>query len=90
MDIFFSYTDFYTFREKRSWLFFILANFGALLLSNYDVLSLLVRTPELDVYIDVFPSSTRLAILFIKKLLGFVKYYCFYHFIGNLYCLFCH
>lgn len=69
MDIFFSYTDFYTFREKRSWLFFILANFGALLLSNYDVLSLLVRTPELDVYIDVFPSSTRLAILFIKNCL---------------------
>ena len=69
MDIFFSYTDFYTFREKRSWLIFILANFGALLLSNYDVLSLLVRTPELDVYIDVFPSSTRLAILFIKNCL---------------------
>lgn len=59
MDIFFSYTDFYTFREKRSWLFFILANFGALLLSNYDVLSLLVRTPELDVYIDVCLSTTK-------------------------------
>lgn len=69
MDIFFSYTDFYTFREKKSWLLFILASFGALLLSNYDVLSLLVRTPDLDVYINFFPASTRLMVLFIKNCL---------------------
>ncbi|WP_234916618.1 histidine kinase dimerization/phosphoacceptor domain-containing protein, partial [Streptococcus equinus] len=69
MDIFFSYTDFYTFREKKSWLLFILASFGALLLSNYDVLSLLVRTPDLDVYINFFPASTRLVISFIKNCL---------------------
>ena len=69
MDIFFSYTDFYTFREKKSWLLFIVASFGALLLSNYDVLSLLIRTPDLDVYIGFFPASTRLVILFIKNCL---------------------
>lgn len=69
MDIFFSYTDFYTFREKKSWLFFIVASFGTLLLSNYDVLSLLVRTPALDIYIGFFPASTRLIILFIKNCL---------------------
>lgn len=67
MDIFFSYTDFYTFREKKAWLLFIVASFGSLLLSNYDVLSLLVRTPDLDVYINFFPASTRLVISFIKN-----------------------
>ena len=48
---------------------FIVASFGALLLSNYDVLSLLIRTPDLDVYIGFFPASTRLVILFIKNCL---------------------
>ena len=67
MDIFFSYTDFYTFREKKAWLLFIVASFGSLLLSNYDVLSLLVRTPDLDVYINFFPAGTRLVISFIKN-----------------------
>ena len=67
MDIFFSYTDFYTFREKKAWLLFIVASFGSLLLSNYDVLSLLVRTPDLDAYINFFPASTRLVISFIKN-----------------------
>ena len=52
---------------KKAWLLFIVASFGSLLLSNYDVLSLLVRTPDLDVYINFFPASTRLVISFIKN-----------------------
>ena len=59
IDIFFSYTDFYTFREKKSWLLLIVTSLSALLLSNYDVLSLLVKTPALDVYIGFFPAGQR-------------------------------
>ncbi len=69
MDIFFTYTDFYKFKENRSWLPFIIISFGILLLSNYDVLSLLVRTPSLDIYITLFPAGIRLIILFIKNFL---------------------
>ncbi|MGT2801828.1 sensor histidine kinase [Streptococcus henryi] len=69
MDIFFTYTDFYKFKEKKSWLLFIVASFGILLLSNYDVLSLLVRTPSLDVYIDFFPTRVKFAVLFLKNFL---------------------
>lgn len=69
MDIFFTYTNFYKFKEKKSWLLFIVASFGILLLSNYDVLSLLVRTPSLDVYIDFFPTRVKFAVLFLKNFL---------------------
>lgn len=45
IDIFYSYTDFYTLQQRRSWLAFIILSFGALLISNYDILSLVVEIP---------------------------------------------
>ena len=75
MDIFFSYTDFlHVFVRKKSWLLFIVASFGALLLSNYDVLSLLIRTPDLDVYIGFFPCKHAFSDSFHQKLSGIAKY----------------
>ncbi|WP_367006507.1 sensor histidine kinase [Streptococcus sp. ZY19097] len=70
IDIFYSYTDFYTLQQRRSWLAFIILSFGALLISNYDILSLVVEIPSLDTYLDFFPESIRFVTLFVKNLLA--------------------
>lgn len=69
VDIFFTYTDFYKFKEKKSWLFFIFASFSVLLLSDFDILSLFVRTSSLEAYIDFYPHKIRFVLLFIKNFL---------------------
>ena len=48
LDVFSSYTDFYIMQQRRYWLFFILLSFSALLVSNFDILSLVVTLPSLD------------------------------------------
>ena len=70
LDIFYSYTDFYVLQQRRYWLAFIILSFGALLISNYDILSLIINMPSLDTYLDFFPASTRLLTLFVKNLLS--------------------
>ncbi|MGT2755036.1 sensor histidine kinase [Streptococcus ovis] len=70
LDIFYTYTDFYIMQQRRYWLVFIVLSFGALLLSNFDILSLVVRIPSVDAYVDFFPASLRLATLFVKNLLA--------------------
>ena len=68
-DIFYSSKEFGASQGRKSWLAFIFFSFTALLLSNYDILSLFVRLPSLDTFISFYPHSTRLAILFFKNFL---------------------
>ncbi|MGT2959898.1 sensor histidine kinase [Streptococcus caballi] len=69
MDVFYSFTDFYVLQKKRYWLVFLVLSFGALLVSNYDILSLVVKIPSLDSYLNFYPKTTRLMTLFIKNFL---------------------
>lgn len=69
IDIFFSSREFNTSRGKRHWLALIMVSFAVLLLSNYDILSLFVPLPSLDVYIGFYPRTVRVAILFFKNFL---------------------
>ncbi len=69
-DIFYSYANFYKVREQKYWLLFIILSFGMLLVSYYDLLSLVIDIPSLDAYIDFYPISTKVLILFIKNLLS--------------------
>ncbi|MGZ7242455.1 sensor histidine kinase, partial [Streptococcus pyogenes] len=69
LDIFYSYTDFYVMQQRRYWLFFIVLSFSVLLLSNFDILSLVIKIPSLDAYLDFFPASVRFATMFLKNLL---------------------
>lgn len=68
-DIFYGYANFYSVRQQRYWLLFIVMSFGMLLLSNYDLLALLMKIPSLDVYISFFPAKVRLLLLFVKNFL---------------------
>ncbi|MGT2924950.1 histidine kinase [Streptococcus caviae] len=68
-DVFYSYANFYNVKEQRYWLLFIFLGFGLLLISNFDLLSLVMKLPSLDVYISFFPSTSRLVVLFIKNFL---------------------
>ena len=69
-DIFYSYANFYSVREQKYWLLFIVVSFGMLLISNYELLSLLVKMPSLDTYISFFPNTTRITLSFIKNFLS--------------------
>ncbi|MEX2784783.1 sensor histidine kinase [Streptococcus sp. H49] len=68
-DIFYSSKEFGSSKGGKSWLAFIFFSFAALLLSNYDILSLFVRLPSLETFISFYPQSTRMAILFFKNFL---------------------
>lgn len=70
LDIFYTYTDFYTMQQRRYWLIFILLSFSALLVSNFDILSLMVPIPSLDAYLEFFPASLRFSTMFVKNLLA--------------------
>ncbi|MDO5078994.1 sensor histidine kinase [Streptococcus minor] len=70
LDIFYTYTDFYTMQKRRYWLFFIVLSFSALLVSNFDILSLVVDLPSLEAYLEFFPASVRFATMFVKNLLA--------------------
>ena len=70
LDIFYTYTDFYTMQQRRYWLFFIVLSFSALLVSNFDILSLVMNLPSLEVYLEFFPASVRFATMFVKNLLA--------------------
>lgn len=70
LDIFYTYTDFYTMQQRRYWLFFIVLSFSALLVSNFDILSLVMDLPSLEVYLEFFPASVRFATMFVKNLLA--------------------
>ena len=59
LDVFYTYTDFYTMQQRRYWLFFIVLSFSALLVSNFDILSLVMDLPSLEVYLEFFPASVR-------------------------------
>ena len=88
-DIFYGSKEFSSSKDRRYWFAFILLSFIVLLVTNYDILSLVVQLPSLDAYIAFYPSSIRMLILFAKKCASFLKYGCLYyfssllHFIGS-------
>ena len=69
-DIFYSYANFYSVREQKYWLLFIVVSLSRLLISNYELLSFLVKMPSLDTYISFFPNTTRITLSFIKNFLS--------------------
>lgn len=70
LDIFYSTTDLFLLHKKRHWLLLLVLSFGALLLSNEEVLSLVVKLPLLDVYLDFLPQGPRFLTLLIEKTLS--------------------
>ncbi|MGT2712776.1 sensor histidine kinase [Streptococcus oriscaviae] len=68
-DIFYNSKEFNTTRGKRYWLALVFFSFTALLISNYDILSLFVQLPSLDAFISFYPQSIKIAILFFKNFL---------------------
>ena len=49
LDIFQTYTDFYTARQRRYWVLFLILSFAMLLLSNSQILAMVVKLPTLEV-----------------------------------------
>lgn len=66
-DIFYSYTDFYTMKSQRYWTAFIVISFSVLLISNFDLLSILIPLPSINTYISFIPSQYQFMLLFIKN-----------------------
>ena len=69
-DIFYGSKEFSSSKDRRYWFAFILLSFIVLLVTNYDILSLVVQLPSLDTYIAFYPSSIRMLILFVKNALA--------------------
>ena len=69
-DIFYGSKEFSSSKDRRYWFAFILLSFIVLLVTNYDILSLVVQLPSLDTYIAFYPSSIRMLILFAKNALA--------------------
>ena len=69
-DIFYGSKEFSSSKDRRYWFAFILLSFIVLLVTNYDILSLVVQLPSLDAYIAFYPSSIRMLILFAKNALA--------------------
>ncbi|MBM7643764.1 sensor histidine kinase [Streptococcus loxodontisalivarius] len=72
-DIFYSYTDFYQLRSQKTWFWFIAVSFGLILLTNFDLLSLMIKLPSLSIYLAFLPASARLILTFIKNFLGIIN-----------------
>ena len=68
-DIFYGSKEFNSSKDKKYWFSFIILSFGMLLLSNYDLMSLFIKLPSLDIYIRFYPESVRLLLLFGKNFL---------------------
>lgn len=66
-DIFYSYTDFYTMKSQRYWTAFIVISFSVLLISNFDLLSIIIPLPSINTYISFIPSQYQFMLLFIKN-----------------------
>ncbi|MCS4487888.1 sensor histidine kinase [Streptococcus sciuri] len=70
LDIFQTYTDFYTARQKRYWAIFLILSFAMLLLSNSQILAMVVKLPTLEVYLSFLPTHYHILTLFIKSFLS--------------------
>ncbi|HEL2059924.1 TPA: sensor histidine kinase [Streptococcus suis] len=68
-DIFYAQSDFYDLKQQRYWLTFITGSFALLLVTNSDLLSLIITIPSLDTYLDFLPATTRFELLFLKNFL---------------------
>ena len=69
LDIFQTYTDFYTARQRRYWVLFLILSFAMLLLSNSQILAMVVKLPTLEVYLSFLPTRYHMLTLFIKSFL---------------------
>lgn len=68
-DIFYGSKEFNASKDKKYWFSFIILSFGMLLLSNYNLMSLIIKLPSLDTYIRFYPESVRFLLLFGKNFL---------------------
>ncbi|MGT2907728.1 sensor histidine kinase [Streptococcus dentiloxodontae] len=73
LDIFYSYTDFYKIKRQRYWFIFISASFTMLLLSNFELLSMLIKLPSLDAYLAFLPTSFKFILTFFKNFLSLIN-----------------
>lgn len=69
LDIFQTYTDFYTARQRCYWVLFLILSFAMLLLSNSQILAMVVKLPTLEVYLSFLPTRYHMLTLFIKSFL---------------------
>lgn len=65
MDIFYSFRESLSSRA-RFWLAFIVFSFVALLISDETILSLLMPFPKMATYLEFFPRSSQVLLLFLK------------------------
>jgi hypothetical protein len=57
----------YNARDNKYWLWFLGISFGMLLLSNYSLISTIMKMPSLDVYIRFMPRATGVSISFFRS-----------------------
>ena len=57
----------YNARDNKYWLWFLGISFGMLLLSNYSLISTVMKMPSLDVYISFMPRATGVTISFFRS-----------------------
>ncbi|MFS1664650.1 sensor histidine kinase [Streptococcus sp. zg-JUN1979] len=69
-DIFYSSKEINSFTSKRSWFIFVMLSFAILLISNNDIVSLFLKLPSLDAYIQFYPQTVQFAILVAKNVLS--------------------
>lgn len=57
---------FYTASDNKYWLGYVAIGFGMQLIANYQLVSIVLKMPSLDVYIAFLPQNIRLFLLFIR------------------------
>lgn len=56
-------------RDGKNWLFYTVVSFVAMLLCNYDLITVFFKVPSIEAYISFFPAAYRGVLLFFKNLL---------------------
>ena len=60
----------YNTKKIKYWPALLIISFGLLLISDYAILSLIVRMPSIETYINFYPSGARTLILFFRNILA--------------------
>lgn len=77
----------YNTKNIKYWPALLVISFGLLIISDYDILSILVRMPSIETYINFYPSGARTLILFFRNILaslnivGFISFLATYLFV---------
>ena len=60
----------YNTKKIKYWPALLVVSFGLLIISDYAILSLIVRMPSIETYINFYPSGARTLILFFRNILA--------------------